>query len=266
MPLTGIDMAINGEHTARLWRIEDRTALRRYRASNGKGGTGRTASIKDFVGIALLYGVEPTVLPGDDFTFNGSVDGTNGSTGAAYVEALEVVVNQEENAYIESVLEFSRQGAITHGSAAATDVVIPDPPTSCGATIAIDTVDLLNIVNQKLRITCKGKAYVSSSTACGRVRKRGHHDAEVTFRILYDTPAGFALAKDTDFTVDFKCGTAGTYALKYMRLEKTVEVIDHESDEVIGADVTLKMNLSNGTLIGSITTPSARVLWPVPAA
>jgi hypothetical protein len=258
---TALSMAIDGEDTVRLATIDNTIELHPYVASGSSSGTGRKCGVKDWRSVGLGYGAQPGVFPGDTFTLTLSLDGTYGYTGSAYCEQIDIIVDVENNKYIENAVHASRNGALTVGAAATSDTAVPNPPCSESLTVQLDGVDQDDVRYMHLMIRCPGKPYVSSSTAAGRQRKRGAIDAQLVYRVYNINPALLPVV-GSNYVVDVETSASATWELTWMRCESVKHLADHESDEAVSAEVTMSFNASNGTTLGTIKDTAGVTQWP----
>lgn len=267
-PINGIDMAVSGEHTVRQWRIEDRSEYRPIVPSNSNGGVVRMCAIEDWVGLYLGYGGQPQdgVFPGETFTFTGSIDGSVGYSGSAYCELLEVSIDHEDGGYVEYAVQFSRAGTLTPGAAVVSDDTVPNPDCGQGLTVTLDGTGQSHVHRMKMTIFCPGRKYVDSDSEGGRARTKGRMDVTIEYDVYFESPAADLPSKETDYEVGFEVESSTpsnkAWDISFMRVTSIVPIVDSESDENVGATVTLKLNASDGSSAGSIVDPDGTQLWP----
>ncbi|MBL4699639.1 MAG: hypothetical protein JKX85_00135, partial [Phycisphaeraceae bacterium] len=181
---TGMGGTVNGANTVRSWSVNESEANKEYSASNTQGGTGQAAGIKDWSGSYTCYGHTPVHMPGDIFTFAG-FDGAKISTGTAIVSEIALAINQEGGDLQGLTVTFAGDGALTHTTGTDADVSLPDPPSSIGCKIEIDTgagfVELVDVRTASLSIKSDLKEYSSSSTGGWKKRKAGRISANGSF-------------------------------------------------------------------------------------
>jgi hypothetical protein len=184
-----VDTAISGVRSIRKWSIDDNSAdAPRVVASNTKGGSTRVAGNLDWSGQYQAFGHTPAVMPGDSFTFKGSIDGTKGVSGAALCDSIEVTVDIEGGQVISHVARFSANGALAKGNVSATaDTSVPNEPSSIGCKVQTADpsaspafADLADVRQYTLTITADNQSYVSSETAGQTQRKKGNYDFQVS--------------------------------------------------------------------------------------
>ena len=259
--LTGLDMKIGSVPTAHRFQLEVSDELKEYISSGSSGGVGRKCGIDDWRGVAMAYGYQPPVFPGSDFTFTGSLDGTYGFTGTAYCEAIEVIGDIENGEYGAYSIQFSRNGALTSGSAAATDSTVPSPPCPENFSLLVGSNTVLDVTYQRLKIMCPGRAYVSSSTSGGRLRKRGAIDAEFEYHFYYDNPSQLP-AFEHDYLIQPYFTQTLFWELAWMKLLTHSEYVNTEARRPVNSKITMAFNGSNGTSLGYIKDTATTTKWP----
>lgn len=261
---TALALAIDGESTVRMGRISNTRELVPYVASGSSAGTGRKCGVKDWKVVGLAYGYLSASFPGDDdVSMTLSLDGTNGYSGTAYCEQIDVIFDVEKGRYIENAVHLSRNGALTVGSGVATDATVPNPPCTESLSVKLGGVAQDDVRYMHLMIRCPGKAYVSSSTAAGRQRKRGAIDARLVYRVFNISPSALPTV-GTNYLVNVMCTDTLSWELAWMRCASCEHSGDHESDEPVSAEIVMEFNNSEGTILGWIKTPesSPTTKWP----
>jgi len=263
--ITGLNMAVNGENTNRMFQITTSNELRRYSASNTQSGAGRRCGIDEWKGMYLGYGSTPAVFPGDFFTFAGSVDGTNGwvsATNGAYCEQIDIVGNIEEQQYLQYAVHFSRSGSITPGAAEYSDDTLPAPPCTNSLTVNRGSVDEDDVRFYHLVMRCPGRKYNSSSTDGGYQRKRGVFDAFLEYHRYFSNPTTLP-ALERDYAMRLNTTTVPEFwDLAWMKAAKIEAIVNTETQENMGAKIFMEFNGHNGTATGYCKTPAAVEKWP----
>lgn len=261
--ISGQDMAIASVPTAHQFRLEVTDELVEFIASGGQSGVGRNCGIDEWRGVAMAYGYLPPITPGNDFTFTGSLDGTYGFTGLAYCESTEIIWDIEQGKYIGYSIQFSRQGALTVGAAVATDSTKPDPPCVESLPLTLSGTTISDVSYMRLKLSARGYPYVSSSTAGGRLRKRGPFDAEFEYHCYYQDPSTLA-QRGINYVVR-PYGTAALYwDINWMKAASISAYSNPESRRPVNGKVLMKFDNSNATDMGYVKTPEAApvTVWP----
>lgn len=275
--IKGFGGAVDGVDTVRNWKIASSQDLQRYVASNTKGGSARLAGNGDWNGTYDSYGFLPDKMPGDSFTFGGSLDGTNGVTGEAMVKEVVIVVDVEAGTIISHVATFESNGALTLGAVAATDVTVPSPPSSIGCKLELSEVlatpsfsEVNDVRTMTLTITRSNAPYVSSSTAGGTKRVAGNWDFTFNYTVYEGDPANLIAAGAIKHVKMFVTNTL-FWELKWVRYADVSDVeCDIEGEGLVGATQNTSMHgytdVATTPTEGYIKTPatSPATIWPVP--
>ena len=271
--ISGEGGAVDGINTVRNWKCNTSAELQAYIASNTKGGTGRKAGNKDWSGSYDAYGHTPVKMPGDGFTFKGTMEGTKGVEGVALCDSVEIVCDIAAGAIISHVCNFSANGALARGAAVAADASTPDPPSAIGCKVALGTTvatpdwtDIDDVERWTLTITKEGKAYVSSSTAAQNKRKSGNIDFNIAVPVLLSDPSTVT-AENVVKAIRLYV-TASTYwELKWVMFGSHSDVaVDRETADIVGLTLNGSMNgwtdIGGSSTEGGIWKPSAAKWWP----
>jgi len=261
--ITGLDMAINSVSTAHQFRIDLAKELIEYIATNGQSGVGNKCGVLDWRGTAMAYGYLPAILPGASFTFTGSLDGTYGFTGSAYCEAVEIVWDVENGKYIGHTIQFTRNGALTVGEAAATDSTKPNPPCSQSLPLSLGGTTVSDVSYMRLKLMCPGFPRNTTSTAGGRQRTRGAFAAEFEYRCYYQNP-GTLPTRGLYYTVNPYCTDTLYWDVNWMTPEIISGYANPSSRRPVNARILMKLYGANGTDQGYVKTPAAApaTVWP----
>lgn len=262
--ISGISAAVSGASgiTMREWRIREIQRGPKWVASISQAGVSAACGAKDWRGYFLGYGHTPVVFPGETFTFLGSVDGTLGVTGPAICDRIVITWDIEAGKVIEYRVDFSANGTLSKGAAAATDSGTPVVVCSTSMYVKIDAQNQTDIRYMRLVITAANRPYNSSDTAGQVKRNSGNINAECLYRLYQDSPANLpalAMPKVLRFYV-----TATTYwELTWMRLEEIEDYgVNLEEAENVGATIKGAFVAYNGTGAGTIINPATTTKWP----
>lgn len=274
--LSGTAGAINGISHIFDWVISSSQDLAKIVASSTSGGSVRLAGNSDWQGAYVASGATPTHMPGEEFTFTGSIDGTNGATGVVLVSRVRISCPLKDGKEIIHTVEFASNGALSLGAAAATDVTKLAPLTSIGCKIKEGTVanpvvytEVVDIEGWELEITADNAEYVSSSTAGGTRRLAGNIDFRVTVpRLLGDFADLPAVGSELALQL-FVDGTT-FWQLEWARVSGVSDLkVDVATREPIGATVEYEMNgvvtISGDPDVvttGTIKNPATATWWP----
>lgn len=279
--ISGVGGAVDGVGTVRRWGISSSADIKKWLASGSKQGASRVAGPRDWSGTYDSYGFLPEKMPGDTFTFTGSLDATDGVVGPAIVDSVQINWHHETGEPIDHTVTFSGNGALVPGAAVATDATIPEAPPSIGCIIkesdALATpsfTEILDIRSATLTITRANKSYVSSSTVdSGQARTKrvaGEWDFTFSYSLYEGDPA---LLFEPNTVKHFQVFVNATlyWELQWVRMGEFSGV---ESDAETGELVTATQNgemegitdVAGTQTIGVIKTPEAVpvTIWPVP--
>jgi len=271
--LSGILGAVDGKKSVRSWTITTTNEIAAFVTSGGKHGTGRIAGNGDWNGSYEALGHTPEVMPGEALVFTGTIDGTNGATGTAIVDSVTINWDQEGGAPITHTVNFSSNGALTLGAAAATDVVVPTPVPSVACKVMLDLVggtpaELVDVRNMSLTITAGNAAYKSSSSAGGTLRTAGNIDFTLSISVYTDDFANLPAAGDVK-EVHLYVDDTLFWSLKWVIFGDASDLkVDVEEAAIVSATLNGAMNgtalLVATQTLGEIAQPGPTVWWPTP--
>ena len=254
---------VDGANTVAAWKVRYKGQLADYRGSNTQSGVGRELGNSDWRGIYRAYGHTPLYFPGETFTFTGTVDGTNGATGAAICDRIRVWWDIEQGKKIQHEVSFSAMGALTLGAAAASDSTSPDPPTSKGMFIKLNGTAQTDIRRMELIVVAGNKPYVSSTTDGVTKRAVGPIDATLNFSLYQDDPSLLpSVALDYGYVASLYVTSTTYWELAWMMCDDIDYGGDHEGEENVGGTVGMSFNGFSGTTAGWIKTPAGTAKWP----
>ena len=271
--LTGIGGAVNAVPGIADWEISVKKDLKALATSGSKGAMLRVAGNKDWSGSYRVYLDQPLQLPGDAFSFLGSIDGTSGAAGTAIVDEVQITADLEGANPVVSSVKFSANGVLTLGANVATDAVAPSITDALGIKAAIGTViatpvwtDISDVRKWTLTIKQDSKQYISSTAPGITMRKKGNIDLSFTIDAYC---ADFALVPQPG---DIKCLRLYTTAARYWEIywamfgELTGLKVDRETAALVGATINGSLNgaaiVAATPTVGHIITPTPATWWP----
>jgi hypothetical protein len=271
--LSGISGAINGIPGVRNWSIDTSADVQEYVDSGTSGGKSRTIGNTDWSGSYSSYGHTPGALPGDAFAFAGSIDGTNGASGTAIVDSIDVSIDIESGGIIEHTVNFSANGDLTLGAVAAADASVSDPPTAIGCKIELGTVvaspvwtEVPDVRTVSISIEAGNQAYVSSSTGGANRRLAGNVNATVSYTVYTDDFSDLPEPNDITAMRVYIDDTDYWEFLWLMYGEASGLEVNREDASPVGATLNTGMkgttDVEGTPTTGSITDPSATEFWP----
>lgn len=264
----GTDVAAVGK-----WSISSTADLQKYVASNTKSGTVTLDGNTDWSGSYEAKGHTPFKMPGEAFTFEGSIDGSKGASGTAIVDQVEITIDIEAGAIIAHTVTFSANGALTLGAQTAADATVPDAPTSIGTKVetalAIATPVFTAITDVRtvtITIRSDNNQFVTSDTS-GEVRRNpGNIDADISISVYTNDFASLPAVNDIRAIKVFVDAT--TFWL--FEWVKFGEISDMGAD-IEGAgnvEATLNCTMHGFTDVagtpteGKIVDPAVATFWP----
>jgi hypothetical protein len=271
--LTGIGGAVNAVPGIADWEIQVSKDLKALATSGSKGAMLRVVGNKSWSGSYRVYLDQPLQLPGDAFTFLGSIDGTSGAAGTAIVDEVQVVADLEAANPVVSTVKFSSNGDLTLGANVATDTAAPTITDALGIKAATGTVvatpvwtDISDVRKWTLTLKTDNKQYVSSTTPGITKRKKGNIDASFTIDVYC---SDFAVPPQPG---DIKAVRLYSTAARFWEIywgifgELTGLKVDRETAALVGATCNGSLNgatvVGGAATVGHVTPPSTTVWWP----
>ncbi len=201
--LSGVGGSLDSVAGIGNWSINYKGDPQAYASSGTAGAMARIAGNGDWSGSYRAYGHTPYVMPGEAFSFAGSMDGTNGASGTAIVDSVEINVDIEGAKPIEHTVNFSGNGALsrTTVSAGLVTALMALPSIGCavklGTVIAVpDYTAVTEVRNWKLTISNANQAYASSETSGAMKRVAGNLDAQMSWAVYLDDLADLPAEND----------------------------------------------------------------------
>ncbi len=271
--LGGSAGAVNDVDTVGNWSVTSTADLQAVIASNTKKGTVLLDGNTDWSGSWVAYKGTPDYKPGDTLTFTGSIDGTNGATGSVMVDSIEIVIDIEAGGVITATVNFSGNGALTLGAAAATDATTPDPPTSIGTKVELGTMvavpvwtEVDDVRTVTLTLTRDNQAYVSSSTSGATKRIAGNWSATVAMTVYEDDWADIETI-NAEKRMRIYVDSTTYWLVEFVKLAEASDLtVDIEAGALIGATQnfqwTAYADVAGSQTEGEITDPGSTTWWP----
>jgi len=259
--ISGINAHVDGISTLRSWKIRASNLAVPGAASDAPGAVQRIAGNKDWRGVYLAYGHTPVPWPGSAFSFAGDVDDNYGVSGTAIVDKITIECPVEEAKRIEQVVEFSANGGLDRGAAAATAGSSPSIVSAISRKVSLDGVDVTDVRGWKLVLTARNKPYASSDTAGQIMRTAGNIDGQYEYKVYEDNPSDLPTEGEVKIVRFYV--TATTYwELKWGIMEEIDDWGgDLEGAENVGASIRGSYNAFYGTISGSIKNPAGETKW-----
>lgn len=271
--LSGRGGAVDGESCVREWRIAVSAELSEYAGSNTDGMVSALEGNEDWSGSFSGYGATPVAMPGEAMAFVGSIDGSVGAAGTAIVDSVEITADIEGRKPIEYVVNFSRNGALTLGTAEAEDtttLLAPQADENCVVklgTLASPAVftALADVRNWKLTISAANPSYVSSSTSGGKARFAGNLSVSFSVGVYCGTFATLPAVNTVKALQFYVNATEYWQVLWGVFGEASDLLVNREQVNVVGATLNGRMTavrtIGSTVTKGSITKPGGASAW-----
>ncbi len=262
--LSGILGAVTGVTELRKWDANVSTEFAEYVSSATDGATGAIEGNQDWSGSYDVYGGTPANMPGDSITFTGSIDGTNGVTGAAIVDSVTINWDIEGGGIINHVTAFSGDSIPTVGASVATDAAVANPISAIGTKFQIGDIpaDVDDVRSMTLVITAANPSYVSSSTSGGTKRLAGNLSASISISVYTDDWSTLPQNGDIEKVRLFTTG-ALFWAIDWIAFKDLSSlVVDREAAAIIGATINGIWTGYLAGVKGQIADPTPTVFWP----
>jgi hypothetical protein len=265
-PLTGLKMAINGVGGAMKWSISEKADENKIVTSDSNGATDRVNGNTDWSGDYQALGYSPAALPGESFDGQFSIDGTQGRSGMAMVDSVEIVIDQEGNKPVEHTVKFSADGALTTGNV---EVVIGTPTAkfmSKGLKVSMSAdgssfTDLERVRKVTLTLSAENSKIADSDTNGSYERLPGVRDWTASIDCYVINAS--ALPRPNDIRVLRIYVTADLYfELKWGKFLDPGNLQVDASGTPVAVTLQCSMAAINGTTLGSVKLPGGTQWWP----
>ena len=266
---------VNNHSYIKDWNLQRTKPLQESKNSSGRGGTLRKCGIGSWQGGWNADGPEPSVFPGQSFSFAGytapddDVEGSNGQvySGTAVCNQLVLTIDKSQDSIISHNVSFLGHLGLTRADGAAvldagTDNIECSTPTKIeyGGTPTLIT-DWTTAV---LTITANVPQYINSETA-GETGRKVTSDIDWNLAITVErTDAPIAEGTQLD-TLKVFVNATEFWHLDFARVQEYGGLtIDRSSNAILSQVLTLAMDAkkeSDGSL-GQILAPSTTQVWP----
>lgn len=259
--LSGKNAAVNGQSTARGWKINSTANLQSPIAKNSGGYPVTMPGPKDWKGSFDFYGLVPSVYPGTSFTFTGDTGAPGSYSGTAIVESWTLNINQETGETISGTVTFGGSGALTPGTTSVTDATSPDMNSPIDLPYHWDGAARTGYRSSTLVLSCDLKAIMPESSNGWMTRLAGNLSASGSWQEYEALPA--ALPVQNDIAIVKMYVTASTFwEIKYGRISSVDIDPNAESGDVVSATIAWTFSGWSSTTQGYIKKPSTVALWP----
>lgn len=256
-----------------VWNIDPSDAVLKKITSATRGAAVRLKGNEDWSGSFMAHGTAPTVLPGDQFVFEGVTtgDATAGAahvvTGTARCNSLVAVIDYVSGEPISHVISFQSDGTLAYSDAGTIELddpldasafVVPDGSVHPVKFTKMPLVPawagiLPDVQTVTITLTADNPARITSSTS-GVVRHdRGTPDATVSIAVLEASPAEWWKNGEI-YAIRFYVTATTYWEFQFLYLEKLGNVqVDPDSNELVG--VTYEMGFCSVAEAAVVNTP-----------
>lgn len=258
------------------WSISETETIEKSVASNTAGAPQRHQGNKDWTGqFKFFNAVAPDVMPGDEFTFLGSVDQSVGVSASAICNRLTVNVPTEDGGVVNCLASIEGNGVVARGAAVAVDSAVSAAGSAVGTKLELGTLvenpvftELDEVRTMDFEIVSENPAYNSSTNAGQTKRSVGNIDANISISVYTDSIANLPTLDDIK-TVRIYVTASDYWDFRWIRFEGITDIlIDIENAAIVGATITgvfsgYEVDGSDGTNVaqGGIVPPSGTPFW-----
>lgn len=273
---------LNGQTTVRNWNVNELNESKPYVASNTKGGTGRVVGVRDWNGSFGAYGGQPSLFPGDAFSFSGFLaadDDTEAGTGqvltgTAIIDSIAITWNWATAEIISYVANFSGNGALVSSIANLSDATQPVVPILALAKVdrwigPLDTdfEEWTEVEQVVLTISAANQSYVNSGSVVAGVlwRQRLAGIIDFTLALTEHKTLRAALPDlSDDERLKLFISASEFWELKWCHIDNFSGIVaDRETGAIIKRTNNMSMNGFDGVITGFIKHPDLTTKWPV---
>lgn len=267
----GKDVVVNGEGSCDMLEVWSEKDLVPYTAGNTEGGVDRNDGNNDWGGRYRLYKYLPARFPGDSFTLSASPKAGAANTvavsGTAICTKLEITWDVRNARYIDSIVHFAANGALSTGQAApAIDATEPAAQTAKGLTVNWDSSDIANVDYMKLVISVEAIPYADSTSAGQIKRVVCDLDVQAMWRVNDEDSTNFPTL-GAEAVAQFNCTSDPYYwEVKWLRIRgvKPWGVDRRGQKKPVQRVVYAEGAFFDGSTTGWVKTPEAvpTTKWP----
>lgn len=257
---TGCGGSVGGESQIREWTVNWQNSPATYNASNTGCAMSRLPGVADWSGSYNFFGVEPALVPGESFTFQG-YDSTHLLSGPAICQSLSINIDIEGGGIISGSVAFAADGALAASKASSPDKGAVSVYSSIGCKITVDGTEVSDARTGTFTVTRNNPSYSSSSTAGQTKRLSGVLDASGSYTIFQSDFT--ALPEEGDvIEVVYYVNATDAWTFSKVIVTSVTPAVQIETAAVVGATVNWAWTAfwPDGTQ-GSIQTPSGAFIF-----
>jgi len=275
---------LDGVSTVRNWSINETMSPHDYVASNTLFGTGQRPGVHEWNGNFGIYGYQPSVLPGQSFSFlgytapNDDVTGTGlRYSGTALLETLKIAWGWQNAEIINATADFKGHLALTAADGIERyDVAVPVVPTVIGTKImyssdGVTWAEWDNLISAELTLTCKLLEYVTSSTYVSSKAWKGQKPGPVTWSLSVTVLDTIRSILQIGTSYQFRCYVTSSlyFELKWGQVNEFSGLqVDRETGAIMQHTVNIGMNgfdpaaVTYAASVGHVLMPDTTQWWP----
>lgn len=279
---------VNSQSTVRNWSINDAQTLAKGVASNSAFGPFRRRGVEEWSGGFTMYGKQPTIMPGDSFTFQGYSAPDNDAYGAgieysgtAIVKQLVINWNFTGGEMINMAIDFD--GHLNLANQGVSGAVYLDSSTPVIPPIVLGSLSYStdgssftvwsDVSQATLTITNEVQEYVNSSTIVNdtnaiphlwKGRKSGNMDC--TLSVVEHNLNRTRFNKGDDLRVKLFVDATTFWDIKWAQVKDFTGIqVDRETAKILQQTVNMEFNgvTTADSSLGYIKKPDTTTYWPV---
>ena len=273
--ISGVLGSVDGAEAVGKWSISHTANIQALVASNTQGMEVVLEGNKDWPGSYEAFGPQPAYMPGEGFTFIGSIDEETGTNGAAVVDSVEIVFDFEGGLPIKHTVNFSANSDLTIGAAVSVDTGQTALLSSIGCTVSAGTAiavpvysEITDVRTVTITITAGNTPYVSSSTAGSTRRLAGNLSVAIAVSVFEDSLADLPVL-NAEHALKITLSAATFWEFIWVRVADTSDIdLDVMTAALLGATINYRYTgfITIATVLtqGSIVMPDTNDFWPAP--
>ncbi len=259
---SGITCLVDGVPSMSGWWVQDTNLAPEFSSSDTPGAMARETGNSDWKGAYRAYGHTPVHFPGEAIDFKGDItDVPKGVNGTGIINRITVTCPIEEGKLIDTVVEFSGNGALAHTTGNATKGADPKIFSAIIRKIKWANSDVA-VRNWRLVMSARNRPYVDTDTAGLVLRNAGNVDAQFEYGLYEDDPADRPTKGDVQI-IKFFVTASTSWDLTWGILQQVGPFrADHEGAENVAGIVRGSWTSQDGTSIGTLINPAGGTKWP----
>ena len=264
--ISGINAAVNGQSTARGWRINTSIGAQTAIAKNTAGEPVVLSGNDDWTGSFDCYGYVPSGLPGSSFSFVGDTGSPGSFSGTAMVESFTLNIDTESAANpISGTVTFGANGTtLTAGTTSVSDATAPDLNSSVnldlkwGGAAGTARADYRSC---SFTLSRDLKPYVSAATNGLTSRVAGPYQLSGSWSEYQSLTASLLAKGAIDLLAIYVTGSL-FWEFKYAKIISVETDPNAESGDLVSATHNWTFSGFSGATQGYIKKPDTTNYWP----